>query len=181
MTRTSGRALRPGFDDLEGRHLLSTLSPVGRSLQGNPRSAQLIAAASVQPSFQPGIYFLRDRQTNLNLDSNAARAIYTNNYNGGRYQRWEFRPSGDGSTFFIRDVATNFYLDGRGSPHHMKVDDFSGSDYQRWRLFPSGDGYYVLQNKKTGLFLDSNADGAVYQLPYNGGRYQQWQLTATTP
>src|SRR5262249_61051304 len=96
-------------------------------------------------------------------------------------QNWVTRPSGVCDTFSLREDATGFYLDGRGSPHFMKVNDGDGSNYQRWRLFPSGDGYYFLQNKATGLFLDSNADNAVYQLPYNGGSYQQWRLTGTTP
>ena len=208
MTRTGERAFRPGVDDLEGRNLLSTLSPsgggpwapavtthlarpmsvgahsglAGMTHQGNSRFANLTSAAGVQPSVRAGTYFLRDKATGFNLDSNAAGQVYTLPGNGGAYQKWVFRPTNDGNkfSFYIVDRATGFFLDSNDNGDVYTLPGNRGA-YQRWLPDLRPDGYYYLFNVQTARVLDSNAAGQVYTLPHNGGSYQGWRLTGTTP
>ena len=206
MTRTGERAFRPGVDDLEGRNLLSMFSPggggplapavtthlarlmsveahsslAGMTHQGNSRLANLTSAAGVQPSVRAGTYFLRDKATGFNLDSNAAGQVYTLPGNGGAYQKWVFRPTGDGHSFYLVDDATGFFLDSNYNGDVYTLPGNRGA-FQRWLPDLRSDGYYYLFNIATGRVLDSNAAGQVYTLPHNGGSYQGWRLTGTTP
>ena len=125
-----------------------------------------------------GTYFLRDKATGFNLDSNANQQVYTLTLNGGAYQKWELTPSGDGY-FYLRDDATGFYLDSNANQQVYTLA-FNGGDYQKWELISSGNGYYYLRDKATGFYLDSNANQQVYTLAFNGGEYQQWRFDATT-
>ena len=208
MARTHKRSTRPAFDDLEGRHLLSHagwhsaersfLAPAvtthlarpmsveahsglaGMAHQGSSRFANLTSAAGVQPSVRAGTYFLRDKATGFNLDSNAAGQVYTLPGNGGAYQKWVFRPTGDGHSFYLVDDATGFFLDSNYNGDVYTLPG-NGGPYQRWLPDLRPDGYYYLFNIATGRVLDSNAAGQVYTLPHNGGSYQGWRLTGTTP
>ena len=181
MKRTSKRAIQPGFDDLEGRQLLSTLpgpspsAPAITALQG-----QISAAASQSPGAY-AYYFLSDRATGFNLDSNANQQIYTHTFNGGAYQKWQLIPtSGPVGTFFLRDDATGFYLDSNAN-RQVYTSYFNGGTYQKWQLSLNSDGYFTLRDEATGFYLDSNASQQVYTNYFNGGAYQQWRLNGTTP
>jgi hypothetical protein len=127
----------------------------------------------------PATFFLRDRQTGFYLDSNIDKQVYTHDYNGGAYQKWQFYPTEDGY-WFIRDLATGFYLDSNADKQ-VYTHDYNGGAFQQWKLIPSGNGYFFLRNKATGFYLDSNADKQVYTHDYNGGAFQQWFLFATRP
>jgi hypothetical protein len=202
MTRTSKRAFRPGLDDLEGRNLLSMFSPggggpsapavtthlarpmsveahgglVGMTHQGSSGHALQASAASIRP----GTYSLRDKATNLYLDSNTDGHVYTLPHNTGKFQKWEFRPSGDGFSFNIVDDATGLSLDSNFDGNVYTLPHNTGN-FQRWVLWPDGGGYYTIYDYETGNNLDSNAAGQVYTHIQNTGPYQRWLLTATTP
>ena len=210
MTRTNQRSIRPAFDHLEGRQLLShagwhsaersSSAPAvtthlarpmsveahsglaGMTHQGISRFANLTSAAGVQPSVRAGTYFLRDKATGFNLDSNAAGQVYTLPGNGGAYQKWVFRPTNDGNkfSFYIVDDATGFFLDSNDNGDVYTLPGNGGAN-QKWVPDLRPDGYYYLFNVQTARVLDSNAAGQVYTLPHNGGSYQGWRLTATTP
>ena len=182
MKRTSKRTIQPGFDDLEGRQLLSTLPGPSPSAPAITALHGQISAAAYQSSGAYAYYFfLSDRATGFNLDSNANQQIYTHDFNGGAYQKWQLIPtSGPDGTFFLRDDATGFYLDSNAS-QQVYTHDFNGGTYQKWQLSLNSDGYFTLQDEATGFYLDSNASQQVYTHDGNGGAYQQWRLDGTTP
>ena len=94
MTRTSKRAIRPGFDDLEGRQLLSTSPAVGPSAP----------AITIPYSY----YYFRNEATGYYLYGSGPH-VYGRPYNGGANERWDLLSSGDGY-YYLRNEATGDYL-----------------------------------------------------------------------
>lgn len=136
----------------------------------------------------------KDDGTFLCLDSNTSGNVYTLPcQSGNKYQTWDvsiYLEHGH-QIRMMRDVGTNRCLDsnGQGVGHVYTNPCQVGNMYQAWvrGTAPNGDADYM--NDNTFLYLDSNMlsgtpgcgscvanKGDVYTLPYNGGKYQSWQI-----
>jgi hypothetical protein len=109
------------------------------------------------------------------LDSNADANVYTTPPNGGNFQKWTFYTN-DNRIYFLQDVATGLFLDGRGAPGFGNVytTPYNGGAFQQWEFLSWGNLLYSLRQVESGLVLDSNADGNVYTNVPNGGPFQIW-------
>ena len=54
---------------------------------------------------EPDLYVLTDLATSLVLDSNTGGNVYTKDFNGGAFQKWNVDIS-DRNTYVLRDLAT---------------------------------------------------------------------------
>ena len=122
MTRTSKRAIRPGFDDLEGRQLLSTSSPAANS------SAPAIA---IQAATSQGYYYLQNVATGSYLYS-SDQQVYERPYNGGANERW-YLSSKDGY-YYLRNEATGYYLYSYDQQVYERPYNGANERYERWSL-----------------------------------------------
>ncbi|ARZ72450.1 hypothetical protein SMD11_6874 [Streptomyces albireticuli] len=106
--------------------------------------------------------------------------------NGGTNQRWEFRPTGDGTHFYLvvahsgKCLTVNAADGGTG----QRVVQFQcvGADTQMWRPVYQGNDTYQLIEKRSGkcFSLDTRGglgNGAGYlSWPCEGGPNQLWKL-----
>ena len=128
MTRTSKRAIRPGFDDLEGRQLLSASVPAA-SLS---TQAGAVPAATSQLR-APGYYYLRNEATGYYLYS-SDQQVYERPYNGTneRYELWSLS-SKDGY-YYLQNVATGYYLYSSDQRVYERPYNGANERYERWSL-----------------------------------------------
>ena len=126
MTRTSKRAIRPGFDDLEGRQLLSASVPAA-----SPLTQAVAVPAATSQLRAPGYYYLRNEATGYYLYS-SGQQVYERPYNGGANEQWHLS-SKDGY-YYLQNVATGYYLYSSDQRVYERPYNGANERYEQWSL-----------------------------------------------
>jgi hypothetical protein len=119
-------------------------------------------------------YMYKNVSTGFCLDSNAAKAVYTNACGAGNnYQHWTVAVYSN--TVELKNVSTGFCLDSNAARAVYTNPCGKGrNSYQRWTVLKDGNGF-MFKNFATGFCLDSNADRAVYTNSCGAdNNYQHW-------
>ena len=127
MTRTSKRAIRPGFDDLEGRQLLSNvLAPSSPTAAIAALHSNVSAAAS--PLLAQGYYYFQNKGTGYYLYSSNDQQVSEQSYNGGANEQW-YLSYKDGY-YYLQNKATSYYL--YSNDQQVSEHSYNGGAYEQW-------------------------------------------------
>lgn len=134
-----------------------------------------------QQMIKPGIYTLRSRYSGNALDSNLEKKLYMLGANGGSFQKWVLETGPDGY-FFLRNLATGYYVDDSSPIGHVVAAEKNLGIYQQWKVVPGREGSWLLVNRETGRALYgtpqgvyTNDDHPTVPDPY------EWKLAAVQP
>ncbi|HVS76568.1 MAG TPA: family 43 glycosylhydrolase [Steroidobacteraceae bacterium] len=113
----------------------------------------------------------------------AGAAIVTAADDGSSAQRWHAMPMGSGE-FNVENMLTHQVIGitgastSAGAPAVQWAD--SGTNDHLWSFYELSDGNYAIENVNSGLYLQSDASGAIAQATRDSAsKPQEWTVTVT--